>query len=162
MPIYEFYCPACHTIFSFLSRKVDTSRTPGCPKCHGTLRREVSLFAAVGKAREEDGAGDLPVDESRMEQAMESLAGEAENINEDDPRQAAQLMRRFSQMTGMEFNAGMESALSRLEAGEDPEQIEADMGDAIEGEDPFVMPGRGRKGRSRRRPPARDNTLHEM
>jgi len=126
------------------------------------MRREVSMFAAVGKAREDDGAGDLPVDESRMEQAMESLAGEAESMDEDDPRQAAQLMRRFSKMTGMEFNEGMQAALSRLEAGEDPEKIETEMGGDMEGEDPFVMPGQGRKGHSRRLPPAHDANLYEM
>ena len=34
---------------------------------------------------------------------------------------------------------GMEEALSRMEKGEDPEQIEADLGDVHEGEDPFIM-----------------------
>ena len=34
---------------------------------------------------------------------MNMLAGEAENINEDDPRQAANLMRKLTDMTGMEL-----------------------------------------------------------
>jgi hypothetical protein len=96
---------------------------------------------------------------------MESLAGEAENISEDDPRQAAQLMRKFSKMTGMEFGPGMETALNRLEAGEDPEQIESDMGDVIENEEPFVLPGKGEKaGKTRARvsPPRRDSKLYDM
>src|SRR3972149_3048437 len=33
MPIYEFYCRPCHRVFSFLSRAVDTARTPSCPRC---------------------------------------------------------------------------------------------------------------------------------
>jgi putative FmdB family regulatory protein len=169
MPIYEFYCAECHTIFNFFSRKVDTATRPPCPRCRKTrLERQVSMFAATGKAREEgEGgeAGDLPVDEGKMEGAMEALAGEAEGLDENDPRQAAQLMRKFSKMTGMEFGRGMEEALGRLEAGENPEQIEQELGDAMEGEDPFVLPGgKGRKkdASARRGAPARDKTLYEM
>jgi putative FmdB family regulatory protein len=168
MPIYEFYCSSCNTIFNFLSRKIDTASCPGCPQCKRRLSREVSKFAVTGRAKEpsEDAADELPVDDARMERAMESLASEAESINEDDPRQAAQLMRKFSKMTGLEFGPGMETALNRLEAGEDPEQIEAEMGDSIENEEPFIMPGKGENaGRTRaprRPPPRRDTTLHDM
>jgi putative FmdB family regulatory protein len=163
MPIYEFYCGSCHTIFNFLSRRIDTETLPKCPKCKKQLQRQVSMFAAIGKAKGGDEMDDLPIDESKMESAMEALAGEAEGINEDDPRQAAQLMRKFSRMTGMEFGAGMETALNRLESGEDPEQIEAEMGDIIENEEPFIMPGKkGRTSSWRRQAPSRDSTLYEM
>ena len=54
---------------------------------------------------------------------MQMLAGEADNINEDDPRQAADLMRKLTHMTGMELGSGMEEALSRMESGEDPESV---------------------------------------
>ena len=33
MPIYEFYCPHCHRVFNFLSRAVNTDKTPDCPQC---------------------------------------------------------------------------------------------------------------------------------
>lgn len=167
MPMYEFYCDPCHTVYTFFSRKIDTQSCPACPRCAKRLQRQVSLFAMTGTAAEDDGMGDLPIDESRMEQAMETLAGEAENINEDDPRQAAQLMRKFSRMTGMEFGESMESAIERLEAGEDPAAIEAEMGSAMEDEDPFVLPGnKGRRksgtGLSGRGAPRRDPKLYEM
>jgi hypothetical protein len=74
-----------------------------------------------------------------MEKAMSLLAREAEHLDENDPRQAANLMRRLSDMTGLNLGPGMEEALSRMEAGEDPEQIEAEMGDLLEGEDPFDL-----------------------
>ena len=46
MPIYEFYCKDCHTIFNFLSAKVDTTTKPSCPKCGlHPLERQVSRFA---------------------------------------------------------------------------------------------------------------------
>ena len=169
MPIYEFYCRKCNTIYSFLSRSVNTEKRPRCPGCKGdTLDRRVSRFATVAKGRtkssggDDEAGGDLPVDESRMEKAMESLASEAEGLNENDPRSAAKLMRKLSDATGLQYNEKMEQALSRLEAGEDPEAIEAEMGDEMENmEDAFVLPGR--KGGGRKRPaPRRDDKLYDM
>lgn len=162
MPIYEFYCSGCHTLFNFLSKTVNTSKRPPCPKCRRKLERQVSLFSVSGDANEGGSLDELPVDESKLEKAMMELAGDAEKINEDDPRQAATLMRKFSQMTGMEFNEGMESALARLEAGEDPDKIEAEMGDSMENEDPFVLPGQKTRKRALQRPPSVDDTLYEM
>lgn len=164
MPIYEFYCPECHMIFSFFSRSVNTGGRPSCPRCgRKKLPREVSLFAMGGEAGEEEGA-DIPLDEARMEEAVSRLAGEADGMNEDDPQQAASLMRKFTRMTGMELGDGMKEALARMEAGEDPEVIESEMGDLLENEDPFLLPGkRGGAGRqTRRRAPRRDEKLYEM
>jgi len=115
-----------------------------------------------GGGEERDELDDLPIDESKMESAMEALASEAEGMNEDDPRAAAQLMRKFSSMTGMAFGDGMEAALSRLEAGEDPDSVEAEMGDIIENEEPFVMGTVRRMRAAKNRPPSRDETLYEM
>ncbi len=48
-----------------------------------------------------------------------------------------------------------------MEAGEDPESIEAEMGDLLEGEDPFsFQPKSGRTGR--RNPPIVDETLYDL
>ena len=94
------------------------------------------------KARENSDLDDLPIDESKMEHAMMTLAGEAEKIKEDDPRQAADLMRKLSDMTGLKLGQGMEEALARMEQGEDPEQIEADMGDRLEQDDLFALTGK--------------------
>ena len=164
MPIYEFYCDHCHTIFNFFSSTVNTKKTPGCPKCKKTkLSRQVSVFAVTGRAKEDGDMEDLPFDEGQMEKAMQMLAGEADKINEDDPRQAAQLMRKLSSMTGLDLGDGMEEALSRMEQGEDPEQIEADMGDLLEGEDPFNLKNKkGRLAAARQRAPFRDETLYDL
>jgi len=168
MPIYEFYCPDCHALFNFLSKTVNTTKRPACPKCgRKRLEREVSMFALTGERRDPDGMDDLPIDESKMENAMEALAGEAEGLNEDDPREAARLMRKFSHMTGLEFGGGIEEAIGRMESGEDPDKIESDMGERLEDEEPFVMPGKGGGGAGGkagkpRGAPRRDPTLHEM
>jgi putative FmdB family regulatory protein len=164
MPIYEFYCKNCNTLFNFFSKTVNTSKTPLCPKCGiHPLSRQMSAFAFTGKAREDSGMEDPPFDESKMEQAMQMLAGEAENINEDDPRQAANLMRKLTDMTGMELGPGMQEAIRRMESGEDPEQIEAEMGDVLGEEEPFLLPGKkGRIATGKQTAPLRDDTLYDL
>ena len=163
MPIYEFYCENCHTLFNFYSSRINTEKIPFCPKCKKVkLKRQMSPFATIGRAREDEEL--MPdIDESRMEQALTGLAGEAENLNEDDPRQMAELMRKFSQKSGLNLGDGMEEALSRLEAGEDPDKIEAEMGDLLEGEDPFALTKKKGGGKSvGRSAPFKDETLYEL
>ena len=164
MPIYEFYCADCNMIFNFFSPTVNTTKKPKCPRCKTKiLSRQVSLFAVTGKAKENSDLDDLPLDEAKMEKAMQALAGEADKINEDDPRQAANMMRKLSDMTGLKLGRGMEEALARMESGEDPEQIEAEMGDLLEGEDPFELSDRkGGEAKTKRAAPSRDETLYDL
>ena len=123
----------------------------------------MSAFAFTGKAKEDGDMDDLHFDEAKMEKAMNMLAGEAENINEDDPRQAANLMRKLTDMTGMELGSGMQEALKRMEAGEDPDAIEAEMGDLLEEEEPFLMPEKkGAAKGTKRTTPQRDETLYDL
>jgi hypothetical protein len=106
---------------------------------------------------------DLPIDESKMEKAMGMLAKEAEGLNEEDPKQAANLMRKLSDMTGLKLGPGMDEALQRMEKGEDPEQLEAEMGDLLENEDPFILPGKkGRQTKTGQRKPFKDETLYDL
>lgn len=97
---------------------------------------------------------------------MESLAGEAAGLSEDDPKQAARLMRKFSDMTGMRFAGGVEEAIDRMEAGEDPEAIESELGAGLDADSPFLLPKKGAEGGSRpareRGAPRRDPTLHDL
>ena len=164
MPIYEFYCKDCNTIFNFFSKTVNTTKKPKCPKCKTkTLTKQISLFAVTGKAKEDGDLNDLPFDEAKMEQAMQMLAGEADKINEDDPRQAAYLMRKLSDMTSLKLGEGMDEALRRMEKGEDPEQIEAEMGDILEDEDPFSLSEKKAKSiKTKRKEPLRDETLYDL
>jgi hypothetical protein len=163
---------------SFLSRAVDTRKTPACPHCgRADLARRVSAFA-ISKGRKDEpkpeAAAGPDVDEGRLEKAMESLAGELDSLDENDPKQGAQLMRRLFSATGMPVASGMEEALRRMEAGEDPEKIEEEMGDVLE-QDPFggllggeggeadLDSGKKRLGRLRRMlPPTHDTELYEM
>ena len=151
MPIYEFYCRKCDTVYNFFSRSANTEKVPLCPHCQTVrLKRQVSLFAKIsGKnagGGSEEGA-QPPLDEAKMEKAMAMLARESERINEDDPRQAAQLMRKLTDTAGINMGQGMEEALSRLEKGEDPDKIEAEMGDVLAAEDPFMPVTKAARGR---------------
>ena len=90
-------------------------------------------------------------------------AKEAENMNEDDPRQAANLMRKLTDMTGLELGPGMQEALKRMEAGEDPDAIEAEMGDLLEEEEPFALADKKGVARGQKRAaPIRDETLYDL
>jgi hypothetical protein len=121
----------------------------------------MSAFSRITDTKKEGEADDLPIDEAKMEKAMELLAREADGINEDDPRQAAGLMRKFTDATGATLGPGMEEALKRMEAGEDPEQIEAEMGDLIAEEEPFMFDGK-MSAKARKARPRQDETLYEL
>jgi putative FmdB family regulatory protein len=164
MPIYEFYCQECNTIFNFFSKTINTTKCPACPKCKaGNLHRKVSVFAVTGKAKEKNEMDDFAFDESKMEKAMQVLAKEADSINEDDPRQAAQLMRKLSSMTGLELGPGMSEALDRMEKGEDPDQLESEMGDILSDEEPFILPEKKKLMQKGHRPaPQTDETLYDL
>ena len=162
MPIYEFYCKKCHMIFNFFSGSVDVDKRPSCPKCKRIkLERRMSTFSIPKNRGEEDDMPMPDMDESKMEQAMNVLAREAEHLDENDPRQAANLMKKLTDMTGLNLGPGMEEALARMEAGEDPEQIEADIGDLLEGEDPFSFREKSRK-LLNQQPPKVDEKLYYL
>lgn len=162
MPIYEYYCHDCHTIYSFLSRRVKPDVSPDCPVCgKARLPKMMSIFTTIGKKKEEGGDGPMAsLDEAKMEQAFEGLMKEADNFNEDDPKQMASLMRKFADKAGIGMGEKMEEAISRLEAGEDPNQVEKDMGDPLDGDDMFSLKKSNRKGAVRHRKPKKDEKLY--
>ena len=167
MPIYEFYCRKCNTLYNFFSRSVNTEKIPSCPRCKKVkLQRRMSVFAKISQKSEgaapEEMAG---FDESKMEKAMEMLAREAGGIDENDPRQAAQLMRKLHERTGMPLTGKMEEAMRRMESGEDPDAIEAEMGDMLDQDETAEggdSGGRLRGWAKKLRPPTVDETLYDL
>jgi len=159
MPVYEFLCRVCNRIYSFHSFAVDTAKIPTCPKCHAAdLRRVPSRFGVTaspktGGGEEADGQG---MDDPRIEREMMRFAAELENMDENDPRQMAAAVRRMTEIAGEPVTPAMEEMIRRLEAGEDPEEVEEELGEALEEE----MGGEG--GGYPGAPPERDSGLYPM
>ena len=162
MPIYEFYCPRCNTIYNFFSRSANTEKIPSCPRCKTKkLERRMSVFSVVSGQKGDREDNLPPMDEAKMARAMEMLGREAEGIDGDDPRQAAAMMRKLSEATGLRLKPEMEDALSRMERGEDPEKIEEEMGELLDDDNPFSLEGAG-KTRGERPAPRVDETLYDL
>jgi len=162
MPIYEYYCDQCNVIFNFYSSTVNTTKVPDCPTCgKKELTKLISAFATIGKAKEAEDDQFAGLDETKMEHAFESLMREAEHLNEDDPKQMASLMRKFTSQTGVHLGDSMEEALSRMESGEDPEQVEKEMGELLN-EDDFSLESLKKKVQRQSNTPVHDEKLYEL
>jgi putative FmdB family regulatory protein len=162
MPIYEYYCDQCNVIFNFYSSRVNTTKVPACPKCgKEELAKQISTFATITKGKEESDDQLSGLDESKMEHAFESLMREAEHVNEDDPKQMASLMRKFTSQTGIHLGESMEQAISRMEAGEDPEQVEKEMGELLNEED-FSLESMKKKVLRQHSQPIHDEKLYDL
>mgnify|MGYP001450424550 CR=1 FL=1 len=144
MPIYEFACPRCRRIYSFLSKRVNPSHTPACPKCGSKkLSREISRFAMIKGVAEpqapgpegQDGGPPMPdLDDPRVARAMADMERDMEHLDENNPRHMAHMLRKMKDvMPAGSMPKDFETAIKRLEAGEDPEKIEQDMGDLLGG-----------------------------
>lgn len=141
MPIYEFACPKCRRIFSFLSKRVNPDRSPVCPKCgHKKLAKQVSRFAltrglqepAAQSEPEVDGPPMPDMDDPRVERAMMEMERDLEHLDENNPKHMAHMMRKMKDlMPPGSVPKELDVAIKRLEAGEDPVKIEADMGDVL-------------------------------
>ncbi len=142
MPIYEFYCSACHALFNFFSSRIDTEKRPDCPRCGAPeIERKPASFATLSRTAGAQGEGpdDGAPDEALLDLAMGELAGELEAAGDsDDPRQMARMMRRVGEVSGLEMGAEMESLISRLEAGESPDKIEEEVESLGEDGDPSL------------------------
>ena len=141
MPIYEFACPKCRRIYSFLSKRVAPARLPACPKCgNKKMSKQVSRFALTRRLNEpaakpgpESGEPPMPdMDDPRVERAMMELERDMEHLDENNPRHMAHMMKKMKDlMPPGSVPRELDAAIKRLEAGEDPEKIEADMGDLL-------------------------------
>jgi putative FmdB family regulatory protein len=142
MPIYEFACPKCRRIFSFLSKRVNPARPPVCPKCgNKKMSKQVSRFAmtkglkepaAGGQGMGEGGPPMPDFDDPRVASAMAEMERDMEHLDENNPRHMARMMKKMKDlMPPGSVPKELDTAIKRLEAGEDPEKIEADMGDLL-------------------------------
>jgi len=141
MPIYEYACPKCRVIFNFLSKRLKPDRLPACPKCgNRKMAKQVSRFALsrrlkepAAKTQSEGSEGPMPdLDDPRVGQAMMELERDMEHLDENNPKHMAHMMRKMKDlMPPGSVPKELDVAIKRLEAGEDPEKIEEDMGDLL-------------------------------
>jgi putative FmdB family regulatory protein len=140
MPIYEYACPKCRVIFNFLSKRIKPDHLPTCPKCGSkSMDKQVSRFAMSRGLNEpaakgpEGEDGPLPdFDNPRMERAMMEMERDMEHMDENNPKHMAHMMRKMKDlMPAGSVPKELDVAIKRLESGEDPEKIEADMGDLL-------------------------------
>ena len=155
MPIYEFACPKCRKIYSFLSKRVNPTHSPVCPKCgNKKLEKQLSRFAMTKGLKEPSATPDtgdeeqMPnFDDPKVAAAMGELERDMSHLDENNPKHMAYMMKKMKDvMPPGSMPREMDDAIKRLEAGEDPEKIEADMGDlfaGMEGEDDDMGMGGG-------------------
>ena len=138
MPIYEFSCSKCRKIFSFLSKRLNPDHLPVCPKCgNKRLTKQMSAFAMPRglseNAAPSDGADPMAeMDDPKVMRAMAELERDMGHLDENNPKHMAHLMRKMKDaMPPGTMPKELDIAIKRLEAGEDPEKIEADIGDVF-------------------------------
>jgi putative FmdB family regulatory protein len=161
MPIYEYQCASCRRVLSFLVRSVAGHKPPACPKCgHAKMARVLSRFATI-QGGKHSAAGSAPSSINHppsspppsgggedLPPGMERLLSEAEGMDQNDPRAMGRFMRKMAAETGEPMPEEMHEVVRRLEAGEDPEKIEEQLGD-LPGDETGGGPG------------GADNTLYE-
>ena len=172
MPIYEFACPHCRILYTYFSRKVDTTTCPPCPRCSKPLARQVSLFSAKtasdnpdpwGMGEDESDTPDFNPDDERMERAVAEMGDKIDNLDDTDTAGAARTMREFAEKSGLKFNKDVNEALSRMEAGESGDDVEAAFGDALNGDTALVQDDKnGGAVSSRPHPYRKDPTLYDL
>ena len=139
MPIYEFACPKCRVVFNFFSKRLKPEGLPTCPKCgNKKMVKQMSRFAMsrglkepAAKSDSEDGGEPMPdMDDPRLMRAMSELERDMEHLDENNPKHMAHMMKKMKDiMPPGTVPKELDVAIKRLEAGEDPEKIEEDMGD---------------------------------
>ncbi len=120
MPIYEYECAKCRRRTSVLTTRVSEKVDPVCKHCGSRrLARVMSRFA-------------MPRSEERR---MDALADPSNfgDLDENDPKSAARLMRRLGkemgdELSGPEFDEAVEELESGNLGAEEPEEDSSDSG----------------------------------
>lgn len=106
------------------------------------MTQEISRFAISrsgglmgGTTGDDTAEGDnepMPdLDDPKIERAMMQIEKEMANLDEGNPKHLAHMMKKMKEIMPGAMPKELDDAIRRLEAGEDPEQIEEDMGDLL-------------------------------
>jgi putative FmdB family regulatory protein len=133
MPKYEYRCLECQRRFEvFFSFEEYGTRSVTCSYC-GSSR----VQRRIGRIRI------ARSDESRLENLSDN--GDLDNLDglEENPRALGKMMRKFGQESGEELPPEFNEVVNRLEAGQQPGDIEKDLPDLGLGDDDGDMGGMG-------------------
>lgn len=124
MPIYEYRCQDCGRRVSILWRSFAEigTKTPRCSRCGSqNLSRLVSRVSVLHSE----------------EHQLESFADPSKfgDLDENDPKSIGRWMRKMSREMGEDLGEEFNEVVDRLEAGENPEDIEASMPELSGGSD---------------------------
>jgi putative FmdB family regulatory protein len=117
MPRYDYRCQSCKKRSVIFQTYAEYGRKKvKCPHCGSTeLQR---LIGRVRIARSE---------ESRLDELSDP--SDWGDVDENDPRSMARMMRKMGSELGEDMPGEFDEVVDRLEAGEDPEDIEESMPD---------------------------------
>lgn len=116
MPIYEYRCHDCQKRVSVFFRSLSAvdHGAARCPQCGGkNLTRLVSRVRAVRS------------EESRLDGLADDAA--LSGLDENDPKSMGRWMRKMAREAGEDMPSEFDEVVGRLEAGENPENIEKSM-----------------------------------
>jgi putative FmdB family regulatory protein len=115
MPLYDYRCRSCGKRSTLHQAYSDYGVKPvHCPHCSSADLQRVIGRIRVGRS-----------EESRLDNLSDPT--EWGGFDENDPRSMARMMRRMGQEMGEDVPAEYDEVVDRLEAGEDPEDIEQSM-----------------------------------
>ena len=122
MPSYDYRCDDCSKRSITYQTYEEYGESPvECPHCGSkNLQR---IIGRVRIAKSEDARLDDLSDPSGWD------------FDENDPKSMAKMMRKMGNELGEDMPAEFDEVVDRLEAGEDPENIEKDMPDLGGGDD---------------------------
>jgi putative FmdB family regulatory protein len=120
VPIHEYRCHDCRRRVSIFWRTFSDAEggAPVCPRCGGA--KLARLISRVRVVRSE---------ESRLEGMADF--DDLPDFDEGDPRSMGRWMRKMSRDVGEDLGPEFDEVVGRLEAGENPEEIEKSMPDLM-------------------------------
>lgn len=103
------------------------------------MEKQLSRFAAPkgapepGAGGDEVGAGDSPdFEDPKVMRAMAEIERDMDHLDENNPRHMARVMKKMKDaLPPGTMPRELDDAIKRLEKGEDPEKVEADMEDVL-------------------------------
>lgn len=116
MPTYQYTCYQCKKRFEvYLTYEEYDQAQVTCPACQSE-----NVHRRIGRIRI------ARTEESRLDNLMDT-----ENLDgiEEDPKALGRLMRQMGNELGEEMGPEFDEVVSRLESGQDPEEIERDLPD---------------------------------